>query len=296
MRGNNHGAYFGPYDDRQVMMTAIKVFEIKDLEYIYPGGVLALAGINLDIEKGRRIVLMGANGSGKSTLLAMLDGLIFPTKGSINFLGRDLSEKALTDGDFAKEFRLKTGFVFQNPDVQLFCPTVREDIAFGPLCMGVSSQEAEKRVNEIAADLNLTSLLDRPPHRLSLGEKKKVAIASVLISNPEVLIMDEPTAGLDPLTTRHIIDLLVKAGKDGRTVITATHDLHIVEEIADTVYILGRDKKIAASGPPETILGDDALLKENNLVHLHSHTHNHNIPHTHPHAHGNENSSYLMNK
>ena len=263
------------------------IFEIKEAEYTYPGGVPALAGISMDIKKGSRIAIMGANGSGKSTLLAMLDGLIFPAKGAVKAFGRELTEAALNDADFAKTFRSKTGFVFQNPEVQLFCPTVREDIAFGPLCMGMLPGDAEKRVHEIAVELGVEDLLDRPPHRLSIGEKKKVAIATALVLGPEVIIMDEPTAGLDPTTTRHIIDMLVKAGKDGRTVITATHDLHIVEEIADTVYIIGKDKKIAASGPAAEILGNSALLHDNNLVHIHSHSHHAGeAPHVHPHLHG----------
>jgi len=266
-------------------MTDEKVFELKNAEYTYPGGVAALSGISLDIKKGSRVVFMGANGSGKSTLLTMLDGLIFPTKGTVRAFGVELSEAALSNTDFAKGFRQKTGFVFQNPDVQLFCPTLMEDIAFGPLCMGMPADEAEKRVEAIAGELDITKLLERPPHRLSIGEKKKAAIATALIMNPEVIIMDEPTAGLDPLTTRHIIDMLVKAGRDGRTVITATHDLHIVEEIADIVYIIGRDKKIAASGAPQAVLENQALLNENNLVHIHSHSHGHGIPHTHPHLH-----------
>ena len=262
------------------------VFGIKEAEYIYPGGVTALAGISIDIKKGSRIAVMGANGSGKSTLLAMLDGLIFPAKGSVMAFGRELTEASLNDADFAKMFRAKTGFVFQNPEVQLFCPTVREDIAFGPLCMGVPAAETEERVKKTAAELGVEDLLERPPHRLSIGEKKKVAIATALVMDPEVIIMDEPTAGLDPTTTRHIIDMLVKAGTDGRTVITATHDLHIVEEIADTVYIIGRDKKIAASGPAAEILGNSGLLHDNNLVHIHSHSHHAGeAPHVHPHLH-----------
>jgi len=262
------------------------IFEIKNAEYVYPGNVTALAGVSLEIKKGARIALMGANGSGKSTLLLMLDGLIFPNKGLVNAFGRELTEQALTDADFAKSFRSKTGFVFQNPDIQLFCPTVREDIAFGPLCMGIAAEETEKLVKKIAQEMGIIELLDRPPHRLSIGEKKKVAIATALVMDPEVIIMDEPTAGLDPLTTRHIIDLLIKAGQAGKTVITATHDIHTVEETADVIYVLGRDKKITASGTPQEILGNTTVLTENNLIHIHPHKHGEGEqPHAHPHFH-----------
>jgi cobalt/nickel transport system ATP-binding protein len=262
------------------------IFEIKNAEYVYTGGVSALAGISLEIKKGERVAFMGANGSGKSTLLSLLDGLIFPSKGTVNAFGRELSETALSDADFAKSFRSKTGFVFQNPEVQLFCPTVREDIAFGPLCMGLAVEETEKFTQGIANELGITELLDRPPHRLSIGEKKKVAIATALVMDPEVIIMDEPTAGLDPLTTRHIIDLLIKAGQAGKTVITATHDIHTVEETADIIYILGRDKKITASGTPQKILNNASILMENNLIHMHTHKHGESEqPHAHPHLH-----------
>ena len=262
------------------------IFEVKEVEYTYPGNVAALSGISFDVKKGGRIALIGANGSGKSTLLAMLDGLIYPDKGSITAFDRKLTEASFNDGDFTKLFRSKIGFVFQNPEIQLFCPTVREDIAFGPLCMGMEPEEAGKRAEATAESLGITELLERPPHRLSIGEKKKAAIATVLASGPEVMLLDEPTAGLDPMTTRHIVEILQRASGEGKTIITATHDLHIVEEIADMVYVLGRDKKIAASGTPEEILGNRRLLDENNLAHAHGHSHGHENPHTHPHIHG----------
>jgi cobalt/nickel transport system ATP-binding protein len=262
------------------------IFKLIDVEYVYPGGITALGGINLQIQKGDRVVIMGANGSGKSTLLSILDGLIFPCKGKIFAFGRELREATFNDQTFTKFFRSKVGFVFQNPEVQLFCPTVKEDIAFGPLCLGLDVEETSKLVKKVIAELGIEELIERPPHRLSIGEKKKVAIATALIMEPEVLILDEPTAGLDPLTTRHIIEILKKAGQNGVTVITATHDIHIAGEISDIIYILGRDKRIVRSVSPSELFNDVEFLKQHNLLHDHIHKHDiSGILHIHEHEH-----------
>jgi cobalt/nickel transport system ATP-binding protein len=260
------------------------IFGLKDIHFSYLGKFPALCGIDVDIKRGEKITVIGANGSGKSTLLQILDGLIIPDKGSIKFLSRELNESSFNDPDFSNDFRKKVGMVFQNPDIQLFCPTVREDIVFGPLQLGIAQPEIKKRLEELVSLLNINSLLDRQPHSLSIGEKRKVAIASTLMINPDVLLLDEPTAGLDPLTTRHIIDFLLQANAEGKTIITSTHDLHIVEEISDRVYIFSQDKRIAASGPPAEILNNVRLLQDNNLIHIHKHRHDGKV-HIHPHQH-----------
>jgi len=260
------------------------IFELKDVHYSYLGRHPALCGIDLMIRRNEKIAIIGANGTGKSTLLHLLDGLIFPDRGSVVAFGEELSESSLSDADKAKGFRSRVGFVFQNADVQLFCPSVRDDIVFGPVQLGVDANDIKKRLAEIAQALGVQHLLDRIPHQLSIGEKKKVAIASVLAINPEVLIFDEPTAGLDPLTVRHIVDLIVDAHRGGKTIIVATHDLHIVEELADTVYVFDRNKKIGRKGTPEAILTDHEFLQANNLLHIHGHTHKGKI-HVHPHSH-----------
>jgi cobalt/nickel transport system ATP-binding protein len=260
------------------------IFELKDIWFSHLGKYPALCGIDINIRQGEKIAVIGANGSGKSTLLHMLDGLIFPNKGVIKVFGKELKENNFNNENFSVNFRKKIGLVFQNPDIQLFCPTVKEDIVFGPLQLGVEKKEIEKRMEEVLNILGIKDLLDRSPHQLSVGEKRKVAIASTLMVNPDVLILDEPTAGLDPLTTRHIIDLLIQANEKGKTIITSTHDLHIVEEISDTVYVFSQEKKIIKSGGPDAILKDIALLQANNLVHIHSHRHENRI-HTHPHLH-----------
>jgi cobalt/nickel transport system ATP-binding protein len=172
--------------------------------------------------------------------------------------------------------------VFQNPDIQQFCPTVREDILFGPLQMEMPKVEMTRQFDSVVALMKLDALLERSPHQLSIGEKKKVALASTLIIGPEVLLLDEPTAGLDPQTTRDIIKVLFDAHQAGKTVVIATHDLHIVEEIADVIYVFGKNREIIRSGTPEEVLSDTAFMQENNLVHIHVHRHAHG---NHSHAH-----------
>jgi cobalt/nickel transport system ATP-binding protein len=259
-------------------------FELNDVYFSHLGKFPALCGVSIRIEQGRKISIIGANGSGKSTFLQILDGLIFADQGTVDFCGKRLNEKIFNDAKFSQEFRRKVGFIFQNSDVQLFCPTVKEDIVFGPLQLGLAKGQTQKRLEKLITTLNIQELLERSPHQLSIGEKRKVAIASTLIIDPEILILDEPTAGLDPLTTRQIIDLLIEENNAGKTIVTATHDLHIVEEISDLVYVFGRQKSIVKSGPAQSILNDPALLEANNLAHIHSHRHQDKV-HIHPHGH-----------
>jgi len=246
------------------------LYTLTDVSFSYSGKIPALSGLNLSIGKGERVAMIGANGTGKSTLLTLLDALIFPSRGTVEFQGARLTERTMNDAKFQRDFRRKVGFVFQNPDVQLFCPTVREDIVFGPLQLGVDPNEIGRRLEAVTSRLRIESLLDRPPFRLSIGEKKKVAIASVLIIEPEVLLLDEPTAGLDPRTTGDIIAAIAEEHAAGKTVVMATHDLHIVEEIADTVHVFGPDSAIIRSGTAEEILCDHEFLRKNNLLHSHA--------------------------
>jgi len=262
-------------------MTEI-LFELKDVRYSYLGKFPALCGIDLTVRRGEKIAIIGANGTGKSTLLHLLDGLIFPYQGDLKVFGVPLTEAIINDAQLAHDFRRKVGLVFQNADIQLFCSTVREDIAFGPLQLGISDDEVKKRLQAIARFLGIEHLLDRAPHQLSVGEKRKAAIATVFAIDPDVFILDEPTAGLDPLTVRHIIDLILQANKQGKTIITSTHDLHTVGEIADTVYVFDQEKKIARSGKAGDILSDRAFLEAHNLVHIHGHCHEGQL-HIHPH-------------
>ena len=252
-------------------MATETIFECRNLHYAYQGKFPALCGVDMTIAAGERVALVGANGSGKSTLLNLLDALIFADQGSLAFRGTRLTEAAFRDDAFSMDFRKRVGLVFQNPDVQLFCPTVREDIAFGPLQLGADQQKVKARIGQLAETLGIGHLLDRSPHQLSVGEKRKVSLATILAIDPDVLLLDEPTAGLDPRTTTHLIDMLDAFAHAGKTVVTATHDLHTIGDIADTVYVFGQDRTIAACGSPEDILADVALLKANNLIHVHHH-------------------------
>jgi cobalt/nickel transport system ATP-binding protein len=250
-------------------------FEIADVRYCY-GDIGALNGISLNIPKGKRVALLGANGSGKSTLLRLLAGLSFPASGSIRFLGGDLTKSRLDEEDFFYAFRRKVGVVFQNPDVQLFNASVFDEVAFGPLQMGWPAQKVRAAVAETLQQMRIEELQDRAPHRLSGGEKKRVAIASVLVLDPDVLLLDEPTAALDPASQTQIVELIASWKNTGRTIVIATHDLDALEDLADTCYLL-RDGEVAGAGDPLSVLHDVALLERAGLIRPHRHTH----PHVH---------------
>lgn len=256
------------------------IFAVHNVTYRYHE-VTALDGLTLSIGQGQRIALLGANGSGKSTLLRVLDGLYFPDRGSVTFCGEPLTEERLREEEFAFRFRRQVGLVFQNPDVQLFNPTVFDELAFGPLQLRWPKEEIRRRVAEVLDLMEIAHLKDRSPHRLSGGEKKRVALASVLILDPEVLLLDEPTSALDPKSQSRIIDFLIGWGK---TVITATHDLDIVEDIADHCYIF-HTGRLAAEGPPAEILRNEPLLQRTSLIHAHRHAHTAGEIHDHAHRH-----------
>jgi cobalt/nickel transport system ATP-binding protein len=259
---------------------------LTDVSFSY-GDHAALDKISLRIEPGEKVALLGANGSGKSTVLKLLNGLLHPTSGTFSVFGQALDERSLKNEKVAQQFRRRVGFVFQNSDAQLFSPTVRDEIAFGPLQMGLSRAEVEQRIADVAAMTEITRLLDRPPFHLSGGEKKKVALASVLIINPDVILLDEPTNGLDPRSQRWLVEMLVTLHRAGKTLVTATHDLEIVPEIADRVVVMDEEHRIAGVGPTDEILRNRDLLLLVNLIHEHSHWHG-SICHSHPHSHSGE--------
>ncbi|HEX8960074.1 MAG TPA: ABC transporter ATP-binding protein [Geobacteraceae bacterium] len=243
------------------------VFELKEVTYCYAGEIVALDGIDLAVRQGESVVILGANGSGKSTLLRLLDGLIFADQGTVAAFGEPLTEERLEEADFRRFFRSRVGFLFQNPDIQLFSPTVREEIAFGPLQLGLAPDEARQRVEDVLAWLGIGGLGERSPLQLSGGEKKKVAIAAVLAMNPEVLLLDEPTAALDPRSRHWFLDLAQELGRVGKTVVTATHDLDFAERTGTRVVAVGEAHRVVADGPPAEILSDRALLVGANLIH-----------------------------
>jgi cobalt/nickel transport system ATP-binding protein len=217
-------------------------------------------------------VILGANGSGKSTLLKLLDGLYFPGSGSLRAFGEPLTEQALRNDDFNAAFRRRVGLVFQDSDVQLFLPSVVEELAFAPLQLGLLRSEVSQRIDLALGALRIEQLRDRAPHHLSGGEKRRVALASLLTLQPEVWLMDEPSAGLDPRSQSWLIEFILEQRALGKTMITATHDLSLAEEIAGTVYVFSEDHQIVAEGPPTEILADHELLHRTNLYHYHART------------------------
>jgi cobalt/nickel transport system ATP-binding protein len=263
-------------------MTAGPVFEAKAVNFAYEQ-IPALRELSLTIGAGHSVALVGANGSGKSTLLRLLDALCFPSSGSICFCGEPLTAERLRNDDFALSFRRRVALVFQNPDVQLFNPTVFDEVAFGPLQMGWSSAEVIARVNSTLDVMGISHLRDRAPYRLSGGEKKRVALASVIVLDPEVLLLDEPTAMLDPRSQSQLIDLIQNWKGSSKTIITATHQLEIVEDIAERVVVLEQGT-VVATGSPQEVLSNEELLLRANLVHAHRHKHG-EITHSHPHVH-----------
>jgi cobalt/nickel transport system ATP-binding protein len=236
------------------------------------------------------VSIIGSNGSGKSTLLAILDGLVYPTAGEFyafdNLVDDDAFE-SISDNEFRSYFRTKVGFVFQNSDIQLFSSTVYEEIAFGPLQLDLALDEVKSRVEDILEMMQIGKLRDRSPHTLSGGEKKKVCIASVLVNNPDVLLLDEPSAGLDPRTQLWLIELLQELGGAGKTVITATHDLEIIDQISQRSIVMGEDHSVKMDRDSESVLSDYELLLSSNLVHEHTHLHG-KLVHEHLHVHGKE--------
>jgi len=266
---------------------SIPVFDVRDVTFRYQK-VSALDGLSLTIQPGKRVALLGANGSGKSTLLRILDGLAFPQQGSVFFDGESLTEDRFQDTKFSYGFRRRVGLVFQNPDVQLFSPTVFDEVAFGPLQLGWPKEEVRRQVAQMLEVMKITHLKDRSPHHLSTGEKKRVTLASVLVLDPDVLLLDEPTAALDPKSASQMVDFLVGWRGGKKTVITTTHHLDIVEDIADYCYVF-ETGRVVAEGAPVEVLRNTELLERTNLIHVHRHVHPsgevHSHPHLHPHRH-----------
>jgi cobalt/nickel transport system ATP-binding protein len=228
--------------------------------------------------------VLGANGSGKSTLLKVLGGLVEPTSGTVEAFGARIDDDGLGDEAVAQRFRRRVGMVFQSADAQLFSPTVRDEVAFGPLHLGLPRDEIHARVDDTLRMLGLVELAERAPYNLSGGEKKKVALASVLSINPEVLLLDEPTNGLDPRTQEWLIELLGQLHLAGKTIVLATHQLDVLGRLADRALVLGEDHRPAADGPLAAVLADRELLLSVNLIHEHAHHHG-ALLHSHPHAH-----------
>jgi cobalt/nickel transport system ATP-binding protein len=245
------------------------IFEVKQVSFAYEGQQVALDNVSLTIQPGECPVILGANGSGKSTLLKLLDGLYFPGQGEICAFGAPLNEEALRDDETNFAFRRRVGLVFQDSDVQLFSASVQDEVAFAPLQLGLPRPEINRRVDEALQALRIEKLRQRPPHRLSGGEKRRVALASLLSLQPEVWLLDEPTTGLDPRSQSWLVEFILEQRKAGKTVITATHDLSLAEEIASRILVFNEDHQMIAEGDPGQVLCDHELLHRCNLSHYH---------------------------
>jgi len=260
------------------------VFSLKNIYFSYTDSNYALQDINLSVHHNERIAILGVNGSGKSTLLKLLDGLIFARKGRFVALDEPVDEDVLNRGEFAATFRRKVAFVFQDSDIQLFCPTVFEDLMFGPLQLGLSKEEASSRADDLLKVFDIGHLKDCSPNKLSGGEKKKVAIASSLSLNPDIILLDEPTNNLDPKTRVWLYHMLEDLAEIGKTIILSTQDLELAKIFAERAIVISEEHKIVADGAAQDILADNELLLSVNLIHEHLHYHK-KTAHSHTHSH-----------
>jgi cobalt/nickel transport system ATP-binding protein len=236
-------------------MTEAPILAITDLVFSYPDGTRALAGVSVSVLRGERVAVVGANGAGKSTFLLHLNGLL---RGQ----GRIAVDGVVLDKHSLSAIRRRVGFVFQDPDDQLFCPTVADDVAFGPRQQRLPPDTVACRVTTALAAMDIRDLAQRHPHHLSLGQKKRAAIATALASEPDILVLDEPTSSLDPRSRRELIALL--EGLD-RTLVIATHDLPLVHHLCQRVLVLHAGR-ILADGPPSVILHDQHLIDTAHLA------------------------------
>jgi cobalt/nickel transport system ATP-binding protein len=228
---------------------------VTRLSYVYPDGSRALDGVDLDVRSGERVALVGPSGAGKSTLLLHLNGVL-ARSGAVSVLGTRL------DAGDLRDVRRHVGLVFQNPDDQLFCPTVYEDVAFGPLNLAVPASEVPALVDRVLRSVGFDATIQRrSSHHLSQGERKRVALAAVLVMSPEILALDEPTSNLDPRNRRHLIELV---GQSGATLVLATHDLEMAVRLATRTVVMDRGR-IWADGETRAILGDAVLMEEHGL-------------------------------
>lgn len=230
------------------------LIETRDLCYSYPHSVRALEGINFIAPRNARIAVIGSNGAGKSTLFKHFNGIFKPTSGSVLIRGEPITKANI------REVRKFVGIVFQNADDQIFSPTVEQDVAFGPTNLGLDEETIHHRVHEALKIVGIEDLADRVPHHLSGGEKKRVAIAGVIAMEPEVLVLDEPTAGLDPQGVHDLIGFINSLSKQyGMTVIFSTHDVSLVAEVADYIYVMNKGRFVAEGNVEQIFMQPDML-------------------------------------
>lgn len=244
------------------------MIELNDVDFAWPDAPQSLSGLSFRLDAGEKVVLLGANGCGKSTLLKLLNGLVFPSAGAYRYYGEEVAPARMRERDWVRCFRREVVLLFQQPDAMLFNPTVRDEIAYGPRKLGWT--DVDQRVDYWASALRLQALLDKPPFALSGGEKQKVALASILVLDPKVVLLDEPSASLDPRATGWLVDFLLDTGA---TVVVSTHDLTMAAEFGERCLIIGEDGRLAYDGRLQPALADHALLQRVNLAHAHRHRH-----------------------
>lgn len=240
-------------------MTNIQL-STENLSFTYPDGTRALKNINIEIEKGEKVAIIGPNGAGKSTLFSHFNGLTEPTSGCVKIEGKAIS----FEKDELLKVRQKVGIVFQDPNDQLFAPTVKEDIAFGPMNLGLSYDEVEKRVEDALKMVGMENYEDKTPHHLSGGQQKRIAIAGIIAMKPEIMILDEPTAGLDPDGVEKVLNIMNQLNEEGMTLIISSHDIDMISKYADKIFIL-YNGEIIESGNKNKIFSDMELLKKAHL-------------------------------
>ena len=236
------------------------MLEVQNIKYSYNKDYQALKGVSLKVEKGEMVALLGKNGAGKSTLFLHLNGIYEPDEGKVFIDGEELKY----DKKSLLKFRQKVGIVFQNPDDQIFAPTVEEDVAFGPLNLKLPMEEVQKRVTESLARVGMSGFEKKAPHHLSGGQMKRVAIAGILAMKPEIMVLDEPTAGLDPKGVRGLSKLLKELNDEGITIIISTHEVDLVPNYAKKVFVLV-DGLLIAEGTPKEIFAQPEILDQANL-------------------------------
>lgn len=241
------------------------MIELSGISFFWPDAP-ALADLDLTIRDGESVALIGPNGAGKSTLLRLLNGLVIPAAGSYAFDGEEVTAARLREARFSRSFHQRIGLLFQNSEAQLFCTSVRDEVAFGPRQMGLAEEEIGRRVADCLSLLGIDALADRVPYHLSGGEKRKVALAAVLSLNPEVLTLDEPMNGLDPRTKRFLRDFLGALNRAGKTIVCATHDFEYVDGLFRRAVVFSADHRIVRDGPYGEVLADRDFLRESNII------------------------------
>lgn len=247
------------------------VYELHDVEFNYQGCKPVIDGVSFAISQGESVAILGANACGKSTLMHVLDGLYFAQSGQVKSYGTLLTEESVETAPFSRQFRQKVGFLFQNSDAVLFNSTVEEELCFGPLQLRLPAEQIVQRVEDVIKMFGIEHLRDRSPQTLSGGEKKKVALAAIITCGCRVILLDEPSASLDPRMQQWLSEFLNVLHDSGITLIMSSHDLHFVSEVSDRALILSEEHKLVYDGPIAEALADLDMLRSVNLIHAHTH-------------------------